>query len=146
MDPHESCRLLNQCTEPFLIGVRHHSAMLAKAMSTLLDRAAPEKILVELPSDLSDWIRHIADPQTKTPVAISAVNPNGGMWFYPLADFSPEYAAIRWAYDNNVPVVACDLSVSATSTLPPFFGDHGPCGQSPDVLTAMKRRTGATDV
>ena len=117
MDPVACCTALHQCTEPLLIGVRHHSAMLARAMPVLLDRFAPDAILIELPSDLSDWMQYIADPRTQAPIAISAVDPDGGMMFYPLADFSPEFAAIRWASANGVPVRACDLSVSVKSRM-----------------------------
>ncbi len=48
---------------PFLIGVRHHSAALSRALPAMLDAFAPECLLVELPADLRDWIEHLADPQ-----------------------------------------------------------------------------------
>lgn len=149
MDPFACCTALHQCTEPLLIGVRHHSAMLARAMPVLLDRFAPDAILIELPSDLSDWMQYIADPQTQAPIAISAVDPDGGMMFYPLADFSPEFAAIRWASANGVPVRACDLSVSvkfksAAPELQPT--PSSPATESVDVLSQLKRRVGASDV
>ncbi|WP_182866449.1 DUF5682 family protein [Rhodopirellula sp. JC639] len=152
LDPTAACSELHDCTDPLLIGVRHHSAMLARAMPTLLDRFAPDVILIELPSDLADWLPYIADPQTQAPVAISAVDPDGGMMFYPLADFSPEFTAIRWAHANGVPVRACDLSVSAKAksgeqgAVRPIQRAVHPVEQSTSVLSRLQRRVGAADV
>ncbi len=105
--------LLSECREPLLIGVRHHSAAITRALTPLLDAFHPKSILLEMPSDFCDWIEHLADEQTVAPVAISAADPHGNISFYPLADFSPELAAIRWASKHRVPVVPFDLSAGA---------------------------------
>ena len=86
---------LHAAHSPTLIGVRHHSAVLARVVPQLLDRIEPETVLIELPADLQSWLEHVADEQTVAPIAISAVPRRGGMFFYPLADFSPELVAIR---------------------------------------------------
>jgi Mg-chelatase subunit ChlD len=101
---------LAACRAPALIGVRHHSAALARAMPVLLDRLKPRRLLVELPSDLDPWLPWLADPATTAPVALSAVAPDGsGLCFLPFADFSPELAALRWAQAHNVPAHGIDL-------------------------------------
>ena len=105
--------LLAECRKPLLIGVRHHSAAITRALAPLLDTFQPKCILLEMPSDFSDWIEHLADEQTVAPVAISAADPNGNISFFPLADFSPELAAIRWASKHRVPIVPFDLSAGA---------------------------------
>jgi hypothetical protein len=105
--------LLSDCREPLLIGVRHHSAAITRALTPLLDAFQPKNILLEMPSDFSDWIEHLADEQTVAPVAISAADPHGNIFFYPLADFSPELVAIRWAKKHRVPIVPFDLSAGA---------------------------------
>lgn len=87
--------------------------MLARAMPQILQDFRPECLLVELPEDLQDWVPYLAHPDTRAPVAISAVDPQGGLFLYPLADFSPEWVAIRWAFENGVPVKACDLSIAS---------------------------------
>lgn len=104
---------LADCHAPLLIGVRHHSAALSRAITPLLDAFAPEQILLELPSEFSDWIEYLADEDTVAPVAISAVDPDGNLSFYPLADFSPEWVAIRWAHKNKVPIIPFDLWAGA---------------------------------
>ena len=42
---------LASCEAPFLIGVRHHSALLASKMPELLDAFAPERVCIELPQE-----------------------------------------------------------------------------------------------
>ncbi|MFD8621173.1 DUF5682 family protein [Streptomyces sp. NPDC059513] len=104
---------------PFLIGVRHHAPSLAAAVPALLDAAAPDVLLVELPAEFQPWLGWLAHEETQAPVALAAV-PAGvpgtggerGPAFYPFADFSPELAALRWAARNGVPAVACDLPLA----------------------------------
>ncbi|GLY06954.1 DUF5682 family protein [Actinoplanes sp. NBRC 101535] len=87
-----------------LIGVRHHSPVLAAAMPAILTAFRPETVLVELPAEMQPWVRWLAAEGTVTPVALAA---DGA--FYPFADFSPELAAVRWAREHGVPVDCCDL-------------------------------------
>ncbi|MFJ9060143.1 DUF5682 family protein [Streptomyces sp. NPDC102409] len=104
---------------PFLIGVRHHAPSLAAALPALLDEAAPDVLLVELPAEFQPWLGWLAHEETEAPVALAAVTADGasaggerGPAFYPFADFSPELVALRWAARNGVPAVACDLPLA----------------------------------
>ncbi|MEE1742619.1 DUF5682 family protein [Streptomyces sp. BE147] len=106
---------------PFLIGVRHHAPSLAAALPALLDAAAPDVLLVELPAEFQPWLGWLAHEETEAPVALAAVTADGpgpgspgerGPAFYPFADFSPELVALRWAAANGVPAVACDLPLA----------------------------------
>ncbi|MFH9609465.1 DUF5682 family protein [Streptomyces sp. NPDC017448] len=106
---------------PFLIGVRHHAPSLAAAVPALLDAAAPDVLLVELPAEFQHWLGWLAHEETEAPVALAAVPAHGpgagpagerGPAFYPFADFSPELVALRWAARNGVPAVACDLPLA----------------------------------
>jgi hypothetical protein len=125
------------CRQPLLIGVRHHSAALARIIPELLDAFRPQVLLLELPSDLNDWIRYLADPQTVAPVAISAVGGDGELLFYPLADFSPELVAIRWAARQGVPVVACDLAAAAIGAAAACLAEN----EEPALETGTGRRS-----
>jgi hypothetical protein len=42
---------LAECRAPFLIGVRHHSAALARVMPKFLADFGPESVLVEMPPE-----------------------------------------------------------------------------------------------
>ncbi|MEU2679669.1 DUF5682 family protein [Streptomyces sp. NPDC007107] len=104
---------------PFLIGVRHHAPSLAAVLPALLDAAAPDVLLVELPAEFQPWLGRLAHEETEAPVALAAVPSDGtgeggerGPAFYPFADFSPELVALRWAAANGVPAVACDLPLA----------------------------------
>ncbi|WP_326557500.1 DUF5682 family protein [Micromonospora sp. NBC_01796] len=100
-------------TEPYLIGVRHHSPALSVALPALLDAHRPEVLLLELPPELGGWLPWLADPAVVTPVALAGVvGERSGPAFYPFADFSPELVAIRWAHRRGVPVVPCDLPLA----------------------------------
>ncbi len=112
---------LCESRSPLLIGVRHHSAAIACSIHAMLDAFKPDQLLVEMPADFNDWRQYLADDETVAPVAISAASHNGDLAFYPLADFSPELVAIRWAFKLGVPVVACDLSVNAKVKLDPVW-------------------------
>ena len=97
---------------PSLIGVRHHSAILAARMNELLEHAKPKRICIELPLEFEEWIEWIAHSETVAPIALAASSSAGDLFFYPLADFSPELAAIRWSVRNNVPVEFIDLPLA----------------------------------
>lgn len=110
-------RELTACDHPFLIGVRHHSATLARAVPELLKSFHPEVVLIELPPEFSPWIEWLAHPETKAPVALSAcLNDGQQISFLPFADFSPELAAIRWACQHQVPVVPIDSPLESRGT------------------------------
>ncbi|MCR9197590.1 MAG: DUF5682 family protein [Planctomycetaceae bacterium] len=132
---------LASCTQPVLIGVRHHSAALSRAVPQLLADAAPEKILLELPAELEPWIGWLGHADTQAPVALAGCRNDGAdLCFYPFADFSPELAAIRWATQHNVPVHAIDLPIAVRE--PGFARQMGvPRG----LLKSLLRRTQTQD-
>ncbi len=116
---------------PFLIGVRHHAPSLAAAVPALLDAAAPDVLLVELPAEFQPWLGWLAHEETRAPVALAAVPASGaggerGPAFDPFADFSPELAALRGAARHGVPAVACDLPLADRA-----WARGGPDGPAP---------------
>ncbi|BCY07145.1 DUF5682 family protein [Actinoplanes sp. L3-i22] len=105
-----------------LIGVRHHSPVVAVAVPALLDAFQPESVLVELPAEMQPWVPWLSDPDTVAPVALAAAGADRPLAFYPLADFSPELAAVRWARRHGVPVICGDLPL----TDPAWAGERLP--------------------
>ncbi|MEW2623715.1 DUF5682 family protein [Streptomyces sp. NPDC048106] len=112
--PDAAVAALTDPAAPYLIGVRHHAPSLAAAVPDLLDAAAPDVVLVELPAELEEWLPWLAHEDTRAPVALAAAPATGagGPAFYPFADFSPELAAVRWAARRGIPVLACDLPLA----------------------------------
>ncbi|MEV0380586.1 DUF5682 family protein [Nonomuraea sp. NPDC050643] len=111
-DPREAVGALAASVRPYLLGVRHHSPALAAVLPALLEAADAEVVCIELPADFQPWLEHLAAPETVAPVALAGADGEGGLGFYPFADFSPELVAIRWAWKRGVEVLCCDLPLS----------------------------------
>ncbi|MFI1356526.1 DUF5682 family protein [Streptomyces sp. NPDC020898] len=124
-DPREAVAALAASVRPYLLGVRHHSPALAWAVPALLDAAGAEVVCVELPADFQRWLPHLADPRAVAPLAVAGAREDGGLAFYPFADFSPELAAIRWARERGAAVLCCDLPLADAGWSAPTGADHG---------------------
>ena len=131
-DPRRAVAALASSARPYLLGVRHHSPALAVALPALLDAADAEVVCVELPADFQPWLTHLADPGTIAPVALAGARGDGGLGFYPFADFSPELVAIRWAWKRGAEVLCCDLPLS----------DPGWHATDPPLLTGTAEDSG----
>ncbi|MFG2886353.1 DUF5682 family protein [Streptomyces sp. NPDC048297] len=101
---------------PLLLGVRHHGPGSARAVRAALDAARPAVVLVEGPPEADPLIPLAADPGLRPPVALlaHAVDEPGRSAFWPLAEFSPEWVAIRWALEHDVPARFIDLPATHT--------------------------------
>ncbi|MFI5877899.1 DUF5682 family protein [Streptomyces sp. NPDC051554] len=101
---------------PLLLGVRHHGPGSARAVRAALDAARPRVVLIEGPPEADALIPLAADEDMRPPVALlaHAVDEPGRSAFWPLAEFSPEWVAIRWALENEVPARFIDLPATHT--------------------------------
>ncbi|MEU0985564.1 DUF5682 family protein [Streptomyces sp. NPDC005953] len=106
-------------TGPLLLGVRHHGPGSARAVRAALDAARPPAVLIEGPPEGNDLIALAADEGMRPPVALlaHAVDDPGRAAFWPLAEFSPEWVAIRWALARGVPVRFIDLPAAHSLAL-----------------------------
>ncbi|NJP50618.1 hypothetical protein HCJ93_11190 [Streptomyces sp. SBST2-5] len=97
--------------QPLLLGVRHHGPGSARAVRAALDQARPAAVLIEGPPEADALIPLAADEDMRPPVALlaHAVDEPGRSAFWPLAEFSPEWVAIRWALEHEVPARFIDL-------------------------------------
>src|SRR5262245_24235637 len=136
---------LADCRAPYLIGVRHHSAALARVMPRLLADFKPDAVLVEMPRDFQSWLEHLGKPDLEAPVALAACDDTQLISFYPLADFSPELVAIRWAAKRKVPVIPCDLGLAAMGRLERDGSDHDQESDGPTALGRLLHRHAARD-
>lgn len=101
---------------PLLLGVRHHGPGSARAVRAALEAARPGVVLIEGPPEADALIPLAADPDMRPPVALlgHAVDEPGRSAFWPLAEFSPEWVAIRWALEHGVPARFIDLPATHT--------------------------------
>lgn len=124
-DPRAALDALASSRTPYLLGVRHHSPALAAVVPALLDASGADVVCVELPADFQPWLRHLADPETQSPIALAGTSGDGRLAFYPFADFSPELAAIRWAATHGATVLCCDLPLSSAARIPGTPAERG---------------------
>ncbi|MFJ7076031.1 DUF5682 family protein [Streptomyces sp. NPDC098781] len=101
---------------PLLLGVRHHGPGSARAVRAALDAARPRTVLIEGPPEADGLIPLAGDEDMRPPVALlaHAVDEPGRSAFWPLAEFSPEWVAIRWAVEHQVPARFFDLPATHT--------------------------------
>ncbi|UUU37010.1 DUF5682 family protein [Streptomyces sp. CA-210063] len=126
---------------PLLLGVRHHGPGSARAVRAALEAARPRVVLIEGPPEADALIPLAADEDMRPPVALlaHAVDEPGRSSFWPLAEFSPEWVAIRWALAHGVPARFIDLP--ATHSL--VWGREEAAAAEPNGRTS--RPQGATE-
>lgn len=80
-------------------------------MRERLEALRPDLVLVEGPPELTEILHWVAHRDLRPPVAVLAYdadNPQRAA-FYPFAHYSPEWVAVRFAHEYDVPVRAADL-------------------------------------
>ncbi|MER6412770.1 DUF5682 family protein [Streptomyces humidus] len=99
-----------------LLGVRHHGPGSARAVRAALEAARPRTVLIEGPPEADALIPLAADEDMRPPVALlaHAVDEPGRSSFWPMAEFSPEWVALRWALEHGVPARFIDLPATHT--------------------------------
>lgn len=97
-----------------IFGVRHLSPGGAKHLLDDLNRIQPTVVLIEGPTDATSEIHYLTQRNTKPPVAILAFTEDlpvrTALW--PLAAYSPEYQAMKWAADHGAQASFIDLPSS----------------------------------
>lgn len=115
-------------SEPMLwFPVRHHSPTVAHAVGETIRARRPKLVFLEAPSEAQHLVRHIADAETKPPIAIYSsfrddddvlglrdpddedAEPARIPSWYPLTHYSPELIAIRAAAAERAEVIFMDL-------------------------------------
>jgi Family of unknown function (DUF5682) len=102
------------------LGVRHHGPGSARAVARALSAYRPDVVLIEGPPEADGLVELVAAEGMAPPVALLAyttepkTGPDGrrSAAYWPFAEFSPEWQALRWAVGHGVPVRFCDLPVT----------------------------------
>jgi len=131
-----------------VVGVRHHSPACARLVLAVLERVDPAVVLIEGPSDCNAGLSELALDHVP-PIAIfthhlAAEGPVSS--FSPLCAFSPEWAALRWAFDHKKLVRFADLPSWSKA----FVGVENRYRDEDDryerALAALCARTGTSDL
>ena len=141
-----------------VFGIRHHGPGSARSLDRALERLEPDIVLVEGPPEGDALVTLAADEAMRPPVALLVYRPDvpRRAVYYPFAEFSPEWRAIRFAAERGVPARFIDLpqahqlidDASAGAADEPPDGDEGnnepaetptppPNGAGDDLPTAM---------
>jgi hypothetical protein len=97
-----------------IFGIRHHGCGSARSVRRALGKVRPDIVLIEGAPEANEIIPLIAHPEIKPPVAILIYSPDDpkNAVYYPFAEFSPEWQAMKFALETNTPVRFIDLPQS----------------------------------
>ncbi|MFG1808887.1 DUF5682 family protein [Streptomyces sp. NPDC049040] len=109
-----------------LLGVRHHGPGSARAVLAALDAYRPQAVLIEGPPEADALVGLAADPAMRPPVALLShvVDDPARAAFWPFAEFSPEWVALRWAAKAGAEVRFIDLPAAHSLALRPATGEE----------------------
>lgn len=129
-----------------LLGVRHHGPGSARSVVAALEEIRPSAVFVELPSDVQSAIDWIGEPGLVTPVALLvwALDEPARCAFVPLAEFSPEWQAVRWARRAGVAVTCIDrpMAITLAGASPTAERGRGAATVRDDPLAALAAAAG----
>ena len=94
-----------------IFGIRHHGPGCARSLRGALDALEPDIVLVEGPPDAHAALPLMLRPEMRPPVALLVYAPDVPQQaaFYPFTHFSPEWQALRYALEREVPARFIDL-------------------------------------
>lgn len=141
-------------TDVHILGIRHHGPGSARSVAEALAVIRPNLVLIEGPPELDAVVPLVGDEEMVPPIAalIYAVDQPRMASFYPLASFSPEWIALRWAVSTGTAVRMIDLPAAQSLALrvaPPAApyddGDAGLSLYRPDAIGTLAAAAGYTD-
>jgi hypothetical protein len=94
-----------------LFGIRHHGPGCARSLLQALGELTPDCVLIEGPPEAEEVLTSAAHAEMQPPVALLLYCPDdtSKASFYPFAEFSPEWQAIRYGLQQGLPVRFIDL-------------------------------------
>jgi hypothetical protein len=104
-----------------VFGIRHHGPGCARSLVGALGDLRPDIVLVEGPPEADEVLTLLAKERMKPPVALLLYPPDSPQRavFYPFAVFSPEWQALRYALEHDIPARFMDLPLSHRLAMEP---------------------------
>ncbi|MFM8332843.1 MAG: DUF5682 family protein, partial [Candidatus Methylumidiphilus sp.] len=98
-------------TQTHIFGIRHHGPGCARSLSLALQALRPDCLLIEGPPEGEDLLPFVLDADMEPPVALLVHCPEdlGYAAFYPFAEFSPEWQALRHGLTAGIATRFIDL-------------------------------------
>ena len=97
-----------------VFGIRHHGPGSARSLLSAFAALQPDCILVEGPPEGDDLLPLLLDATMLPPVALLIYDPaqTRRAAYYPFAEFSPEWQALRYGLERGIPTRFMDLPQS----------------------------------
>jgi hypothetical protein len=130
-----------------VLGIRHHGPGSARSVGRALDELAPTAVLVEGAPELDAVAALVVSPAMVPPVAglVYAVAEPRRASFYPLAVFSPEWVALRWALARGAEVRFADLPAAHALAAGDQEEAAAVVGSRPDPIATLAAAAGYDD-
>ncbi len=141
-----------------LFGVRHHGPGCARSLARALEQLRPDLILIEGPPEADELLPLAASEAMRPPVALLIYAPAMPQHavYYPFAEFSPEWQAIRYGQAQGVATrfidlplahtLARDMSADAADAAPADAADAAPPAfRRGDTLAGLAQAAGFAD-
>lgn len=136
-----------------VFGIRHHGPGSARSLVSALEALRPDAVLVEGPPDAESVLPLAAHQAMTPPVALLVYPPDAPQRavFYPFAEFSPEWQAIRFALGRDVRLRFIDLPLAVhLARAPAAAAAEGPDddpaqGAVKDPIRLLAEAAGYTD-
>lgn len=109
-----------------LFGIRHHGPGCARSLLLALEAMQPDCLLIEGPPDGESVLPFVLESGMCPPVALLVYAPDDSRRavFYPFAEFSPEWQALRYGLGQSLPVRFMDLPIAHQFGLDKAFEDE----------------------
>ncbi|GAA1181754.1 DUF5682 family protein [Ornithinimicrobium humiphilum] len=127
-----------------VLGIRHHGPGSARSVLSALEELQPEAVVIEGMPELERLLPLAGHPDLVPPVAglVYVKDTPSRAVFSPMAVFSPEWVAMRWALARDVPVRFADLAAVHWLALEEDdgSGEEAPVRPHPEDLPVPTRR------
>ena len=102
-----------------IFGIRHHGPGSARSLLGALQSLEPNLILIEGPPDANGVLEQANKEAMQPPIAllVYATDAPQQAVFYPFAVFSPEWQALRFGLEQNIPIQFMDLPQAQRMTI-----------------------------
>lgn len=126
-------------------GIRHHGPGCARALRAALEELRPDAILVEGPPEAEPWLGMMLREELVPPVALLLYVPDQPRRavYYPFAEFSPEWQALKYGVERQLPTRFIDLPMALHLAKP--LDDASETEMRDDPLGVLAEAAGYTD-
>lgn len=117
-------------------GVRHHGPGCARSLARALAQLQPDVLLIEGPPEADELLGLAAHAAMQPPVALLIYAPAMPQHavYYPFAEFSPEWQAIRHGQTHQIPTRFIDLPQAHQFAEEMTLAAEDPAPSAPDAI------------